>query len=916
MQINFGTIRQHVSEKLRRLESQGNEAERLAAIRKFLKIETQRLHLRHRFGVSGSQIVAARSLTIDLLIQRAAKTAAQETGLEADHPGQLAVIALGGYGRQELSPHSDIDILFLRGRRESAQASALSERLIYLLWDIGCTVGHVTRSLSECVQIADEDIVSRNALIDARLLWGSQEIFDHLQQKLNDKVFSTRKKALLDELMAERAERYAKFGGVACLQEPNVKESAGGLRDVHSLLYAARIAYGHARLEKLTEAGIIAERDARAMAAAYEFLLRTRSDMHFLTARRTDLLSLDLQQQTAINLRYADTRELQASEIFMRDYYLHARRLHRLCDVYLKKAITGQQKRGWLSRFREMSAPGGFVLRDGVLEISADTQKGSREKNASSASTERLMQAFSYSQATSAAFSSGMEDYIQEHLSLINRTSRSSPQVAQAFMKILRTRGRVAAALRQMHELGFLGKYLPEFGRVTCLVQHDLYHKFTVDEHTIRTIESLDELHNSRSRGLERWRTLYHESSDPDILHLALLMHDIGKGLGGGHTEKGIVIAEKVCSRLHLLPEQIETVKFLVRHHLTLSHTAQRRDLADEKVIETFATQMGTVENLKLLTLLTYADINGVGPGVWNEWKDALIWELYQKALRVLQPANGGEDSVEKLRDHIAHMLVSEIGIEEVRHHFEQLPEDYARFTASQTIIEHIRLAHSLNSRAVRTSWRVNVQARCTDLHLCARNRRGLLAAIAGTLAAQGVNILSVSLSTRADGLAIDSFKVCDTVGEPISDPTRWEKLDDEIRRAVTGESDVAAVVTRRLQAQASKPRRRSPLKPVPTRITWDNESSDKNTIIEVRASDRLGLAYRIASTLSALDLDIVFAKVATEKNLALDIFSITNAAGRKLAEADLPLIEQAVRNALSESVNPVTPQAKSAATR
>jgi [protein-PII] uridylyltransferase len=386
------------------------------------------------------------------------------------------------------------------------------------------------------------------------------------------------------------------------------------------------------------------------------------------------------------------------------------------------------------------------------------------------------------------------------------------------------------------------------------------------------------------------------------VLHLGLLMHDIGKGLGGGHTEKGIVIAERLMGRLQLDRVAAEQVTFLVRHHLTMSHISQRRDLADEKVIRDFAAEVGTIDNLNMLTLLSYGDINAVGPGVWNEWKDALLWELHVKARALLSPEAPADLAIEPLRQQIAQMLASEVGVDEVRAHFSLLPEDYARSTAPQTIIEHIRLANSLKSRPVRLSWRVNAQARCTDLHLCSRNRRGLFASIAGTLTAQGVNILSVHLSTRADGIAVDSFKVRDTVGEPITDPARWEQIEVEMRHALSGESDVAAAVAKRLRGQTSQLRRRRAFAPAPTRVNWDNQSSARSTILEVRAGDRLGLAYRIASTLAALNLDIVFAKVATEKNLALDIFYVTDAAGEKLLDGDLPPIEAAIRQALNES--------------
>jgi [protein-PII] uridylyltransferase len=896
MQINLQTIEQHAGEKLRRIESHSNAADRLNALRKFLKIETQRLRLRHRFGISGAQIVAARSLIVDLLIKRIARTALEQIYGAGAEAGEFAILALGGYGRQELSPHSDIDILFLhRGRRDSQRAARLSEAILYLLWDIGFTVGHSCRSIRECISIARDDLTSRNSMIDARLIWGADDLCADLAKKLDDDVFGVRRAALLEEVVAERGSRYAKFGDVACVQEPNVKETAGGLRDLHSLLWAARVAYGKTTLKDIVAGGLMAERDAKPLATAYDFLLRVRNELHFLTGRRTDLLGLEHQASVARDLRYQDTAELQASESFMRDYYLHARRLQRICAAHLERAVRREEKTSWFGRARSVAAMGGFVMRDGALDLENGPEHGDAQLT-----QERLLLAFNYSQATGATFSGRLQEAVQDFLPSVNRAYRSSPEAVRALLKTLRAKGRVAPALRLMHELGYLGKFIPEFGRITCLVQHDLYHRYTVDEHTLHTIGALDDLANSRSRTLERYRELYAEVKDPAVLHLGLLMHDIGKGMGGGHTEKGVVIAERVAVRLGLDGEAVKQVLFLVRLHLKMSHISQRRDLSDEKVIRSFAEEVGTTDNLGMLTLLTYADINGVGPGTWNEWKDALLWELYTKARQVLSPDSSEEKSVEPLRQRIALMLASEVAEDEVREHFDQLPEDYGRSTPSQVIIEHIRLAHTLNARPVRLSWRVNAQARCTDLHFCARNRRGLFASIAGTLTAQGVSILSAHLNTRADGIAVDSLKVRDAAGEPITDPNRWDQIEAEMKRALSGESDVAASVARRLRSQTSGIRRRKTISPAPTRVTWDNLSSDKSSILELRTSDRLGLAYKIASTLAGLNLDIVFAKVATEKNLALDVFYVTDAGGEKLSDADLPPIEAVIRQALS----------------
>lgn len=904
MQINLTTIEQHVEDKLHRIEKVENPAERLSSYRKFLKIETQRLHLRHRFGVGGREIVGVRSLIVDLMIRRMVRSVIEDTGANESSFGNFAIVALGGYGRHELAPNSDIDILFLyQGRKDAERASKLSEAILYLLWDVGFQVGHSVRSLSESISIAREDIVSRNSMIDARLLWGNGEVFEMLQERLEDEIFEKQKRQLLDELLIERMTRHGKFGESACMQEPNVKESAGGLRDLHTLLWAARVAYGSRTLSDLTAKSIVPERDGLAIQTAYDYMLRVRNELHFITGRRTDLLSLDMQQQVAANHGYSDTSELRASEHFMRDYYLQARRLQRFCEVHLVRSVARHEKKRWFSRARTAPAIGGFVMQDGVLELDRSQVEGGQE-TAPQLEPYRMMLAFSYAQATGASLSSSVQEAIQNSMSRVNRPFRSSPEAVQAFLKMLTVRGKAAAGLRLMHDLDFLGKFLPEFGRITCLVQHDLYHRYTVDEHTIKVIEALDNLVNTRQRSIERYREIYNGIEDPLALNLGLLMHDIGKGLGGGHTEKGIRIAEKVCARLQL-PERVsEQVLFLIREHLTMSHIAQRHDLSDERVISDFAARMGTFENLRLLLLLTYADINGVGPGVWNEWKDALIWELYVKAKAILHPEEDGDRDRDQLKDRISRMVASEIEFEEVSDHFNMLPNNYSQFTPAQTIIEHLRLAHTLNSRVVKTSWRLNAQAKCTDLHLCARNRRGLFAAVAGALTAQGINILSVNLNTRADGLAVDSFKVRDAAGEPIADPTRWDQVDQTIQRAMQGEIDLESAVARRLKAQrSSKLRsRKSPL-PDGAIISWDNESSGRCSILEVRTADRLGLAYRIASTLSALDLDIVFAKVATEKNLALDIIYVTNAAGSKLADDELTPIEEAIRLALRDQI-------------
>ncbi len=899
--IDIAGIERHVEEKLRRAETrEGGLSDRLGALRRFIEVETRRLQLRHRYGIGGVEIAGARTLIVDRLIQHLASTALlEQTGATGSSPA-LAVVALGGYGRRELAPYSDIDILFLCAGRSDA-GTKLSESLLYLLWDVGFTVGHSMRSIDDCVAMAREDRVSRHSLIDARFLWGDRGLFEQMEERLSREIFEKNRQQHLAELMADREERYSRFGGVVCLQEPNIKESAGGLRDAQTLAWAGRIAEGVRGIGGLAASGLIPAADGAAIVAANGLLMRVRNELHFLTGRHSDVLTLALQQQAAANFRYDDSAHQQASELFMRDYYLQARRLHLLATAHLQRLMLRHEKRRWFQRSRTAPAIGGFVMRDGALDLD-DRGVAQGMAHGMAMDAGRMLLAFGYAQATGSTMSAALQTEMQEGMKRLPHRFAEDPAVIESFLRLMSVRGKVARGLRMMHELDFLGALVPEFGRLTCLVQHDLYHRFTVDEHTIRAIETLDELANSRTRSMERYREIQSRLRDPLVLHLGLFFHDIGKGLGGGHTEKGINIARGVLTRWGIDPQRSETVIFLIRYHQLMSHISQRRDLSDEKVIRDFAALVGNVERLELLTLLTYADISAVGPGIWSEWKDTLLWELYMRTRAELGPGEERERERDELIRKMTRMLASEMDEAAVRDHFQMLPEDYGRFTPPATIAEHLRLVQQLNSRVVKTSWKTDTSAKCTNLHLSARNRRGLLAGVAGALTAQGVNILSVHLNTRADGLAVDSFKVRDAAGEPISDPVRWEQIDYEITRALNGEFDVAAAVARRLQSHNSSRLRKRKV-PITASIDfcWDQESSEKSTILEVRTGDRLGLAYRIASTLAELRLDIVFAKVATEKHLALDIFYVVDESGEKLPNESLPRIEEALRESLRD---------------
>ncbi len=482
-------------------------------------------------------------------------------------------------------------------------------------------------------------------------------------------------------------------------------------------------------------------------------LLRVRYATHLLTGRKLERLSLDLQVPLAAEFGYTSEAHLLASEKFMRDYYRRARELHLFCEAVVARA-TAPEKRTprWFSLARAGSSAEPFSIKDGKLELE-DAQLFVKQPLA-------LFDAFALGQAACVPFSHSLHEAIRRSLAQVNREFRASSAAAESFLKLLRRRGRVGHVLRLMHEVGFLSRYLPEFGRIQMLIQHDLYHHYTVDEHTLKVIEALDELHNSRGRKRAHLRAVLDEVKDVALLYLALLLHDIGKGRGHGHVARGVQLAERICRRLQLEEQAAACVVRLVAQHITMAHISQRRDLSEPRVAVDFAAQVGSLDGLNMLLLLSYADMNGVGPGVWSEWKGSLLWELYERTRRQLTGDAvqlDGPVELAQLKEQIMSALQGALPLSEVERHLALLPERYVRNTGAATAAAHLLLIKHLAADVFSWHWTERGQAG-TELTVCTHDRHGLFADIAGTLAAQGVEILSAEINTREDGIAIDVF--------------------------------------------------------------------------------------------------------------------------------------------------------------
>ena len=862
----------------------------LPALRRLLKTETERLRIRHRFGRAGREVAAARSDLVDVVVGRACGLAAAEYAPRLSvGQDQIAVVALGGYGRRELAPFSDVEVLFLQADEGDEDVRAVVERALALLGESGLTVRHGIHTVTECVALASDDLRSRTAMAEARAVAGSPHLVARLLESLDGLVFARTHKTLafLDALRQDLEGRYARFGCAVGTLEPHVKEGAGGLRDLHAILWIGQALFGVRGLARLADCEALTEAEHRALVRAWDFVCRIRNEAHFVTGRKTDVLDVDLQPVLAENLGYRKGRGMRASEVLMRDYYERADELHRISRAFRLRHAPGPRP-AFAAGLLRRRARGLFEIRDGKLysrgEVGLD---GARH----------LLDAFAIAQREGSEPSDELKLEIRARLRLVDRPFRSSREAGRALLRLLGHKGRVGPALRGMHETGLLGRLLPEFARVRFLAQHDFYHRHTVDEHTLTAIDALDEVARpGPDRAQGRLRQVLDEVAQPCALYLALLLHDVGKGHGDGHVRRGAGIAERVCARLGLEAGLSADVVFLAEAHREMSRISQRRDLSEAGLTADFARRVSTVDRLNMLLLLTYADQRAVGPRVWNDWKASLLWDLYERTRAHLTPPSGrSAESADSARERALAQLEAQFPPSEVRRHLALMPERYLRATEATDIVRHFRLLQGLGAATLVTES--HPSAHGTDLVVATRDHPGLFAQLAGTLTAEGLDILSVDVYTREDGIALDLFKVRGIVDPGPERAERFQAIEEALRSAAAGRTDVTAAVEK-WRSAARVRRRRRPL--APPRIVFDAAASADRTVIEVRAADEPGLAFRIARVLSANGLDIAFAKIATDKSQALDVFYVTQAGGGKLSPEETRTVEGALLEALA----------------
>lgn len=898
-------LRQHADSRLD-FEAADSQSKRLPQLRDYLRLENEMMLRYHRKGDSGRRVCLARTLVMDVLIERlfedAMEAARKQFG--SDLP-EVSLLALGGYGRCELSPFSDIDLMFLypnlrHNDRFNKLQEALSNAILYPLWDLRLKVGHSSRTIRETLDESHDEIQSRNALLESRLICGSGGLFDSFTRKFKRRLRQEDMAAYVSARLEDQALRREKYGNTVYLQEPDIKYGVGGLRDYQNIIWMALIRLGKGTLEDLVEKKYLSKNEQSALETAYDFLLRVRNELHFQSARATDLLDLEKQPRIAAQLGYDQEDVFRRVEAFMRHYYSHARNIFHISSIVEQRlAIIGLPGKKTIS-FRaalEARRPvprkylDGFVLTRGELTTQSDDIF--REDPL------RLVRLFRYQQQFGCTLGLELQSLVRRSLNLLTPRIRNSTGAIRSFLGILSHPGEVFTPLSLMHELGVLGRFMPEFDDLTCLVQHEYYHRYTADIHTLKTIRVLDEVFAGENERPKHYGKHLRETENPPLLYLVLLLHDLGKSQGvEGHQEAGVKIAGPILERLRLDPEDRERIVFLIRHHLDMARFWQRHDLDDPRTAEAFARFVGNAENLRYLYALTYCDACGTADGLWNGYKDSLHMILYDRTFARLQSAGEvASEQKEKRQMLYQEFLTKEVpGVtrEEVEAHFSLLPERYFLHNTAEDIELHLKMIHQLLTQISESQsigslepvidWRDDLDESMTVVNVVTWDRAGLFYKLAGAFTVAGLNILSTKAISRTDHITIDTFYVIEPGGGPVQNRDAREIFRDRVDQSLLRNVDLLPEITEQAH-RAAKPayltRNETLQAPLPATVDVYHELSLRRTIIEITATDHLGLLYRLARTIFDHGYGITFARISTERDVALDTFYIEKISAR-----------------------------------
>lgn len=783
-------------------------------------------------GYSGRQLTGIYTQKVDSFLQ--------EIFRSIDGDAALCLIALGGYGRAELAPYSDIDIMFLaKDKAGSKKAGAV----LYKFWDTGLPISHCFRTPEDCIAEAKKDLRTRTSLLEARFLAGDKGLYNYFHERVYPEIAYRKQRSFISDKLKEMGRRHRDFGDSVFLLEPNVKEGEGGLRDIHTVLWLSRVALRFEGIDTLSK--VLSSDDLDRLKRAYDFLLKVRFCLHLLSGRRNDVLSFDIQGSVAKRLGFMDSKKFFASERLMRYFYLKARAVK---DIASQMAVICSRPYVSLPvSFRRKKISDEFYISKEKIAGRDDVFKGNPDK---------IIEAFYLFSKTGKGFSHNLREKIKNNLLAINRKTRNSPDAVSFFLEILKG-NRVYETLREMHETGALGRFVPEFGALRSLVVYEPYHRYTVDEHTLLAIKNLELLRDTKFKRLEHFAEIIKGIDQRETLFLSLLFHDIGKAAGKHHGEEGYKRLKNIIDRFNLDGERRQRIEFLVRNHILMSGLALKREAEDPEVITQLADAVGDEENLKALYLITYADMSAVNPGFWTGWKAYLLRDLYEKTLNYL---HGFREDTNR---YINSILSSYPGDDKegLNQFLAEMPERYLLSTPPERVCVDYGLALAVRDNNLAISVDEKVDG-TVEIIVGAWDSHGLFSRIVGVLSSIGLNILRAKVYTGKNGLVIDKIQISNWK------ELWWAGLDQLVEK---GLKDViikgypVSMVKHEAKAIAR----------FEIFIELDNETSEESSVLEFFSSDRLGLLYDVSNLLYEKGMNIISARINTESGLAEDIFYI-----------------------------------------
>lgn len=893
-------------------ESHRKPTDLLDLYRKFLKIEEHRLKLEHGSGQGGRTIALQRANLMSVVLRHVWQGAWENAcRAHSEEPPRIALLAVGGFGRGELNPYSDIDILFIYEKVKRQQPAAVTdivEQVLYMLWDVGFHVGHATRTLDEVMAQGNEDLQTKTALLEARYLCGDEGLWKEFERTFDRMCIQGKEREYINWRLSDQEQRHRKYNKTVFLQEPNVKNGCGGLRDYQSLLWMARVRRGIRSTQGLQEAQFLTPTERKQLDQAYDFLLRVRTELHYLQKRGGDILTLQLQGKIANSFRYHHRNILRRTEALMRHYYQHANTIFLITNS-LSLRLAGENEKSarmkWkILPFRAVRAEkvDGFVIQNKMIEAA--------ESGIFSADPLRILRVFVIAQQRGAEIGPDLAFRIRRRLSLINRSFIYQPAVREMLLTISSKKGEVGRIFRRMHEMGVLGRLFPEFAPLTCLVQHEFFHRYTADEHTLVCIEMLDRIMESNDPVFERYTPLMKKIEHPHLLYLAMLLHDTGKSSNSRHhAEDSAVNAVKVSRRLRLSARELSTLVFLVDHHLTMSETCRRKNLDDEDTINEFARVVQTQERLDMLMLLTFADGQGTQErGNWSDWKELLSWQLYHRTTEALAGNRefvvAAQKSLGELKEKIKSRVGRDLAPSEIEAHFQNLPTSYFNSLSEELIVSHLRLVHRFlwqqmmeEDSALKPifSWIDHPAQGHSEVTVVTWDRGRIFAKICGAFASCGLSILSAHIYTRSDDIVIDTFRVT---------TDRFGSANDERDKKAFSEILTKALSVDQFDFTQKRPAPMAGFEGAefPIKITFDQRSSRQYTLLDLQCPDRPGLLYEVASCLAEAKMEVAFARITTEKGAALDTFYLFDRTRGKISD-DKALKE--LTEKLKESLSP-----------